>query len=201
MPTLTTISPTGRQPNLNFESWQGRNNAPEISKEGFSEGRAGAKAWSGFAQAWAGYKDSTKIQEAIQNHNLNDKDWDFTLDKGGNIKVIEGDDQLSYRAVKDLEEALNGSEFGYHFKDMAVGLVGKSQLSVNTYDNLNSMTKYDIHTENISDILRGRELMEQPRADWENMEAVFSRQIDRAAEKLGLNEKVDLTYRSIEVEI
>lgn len=201
MPILTTISPTGRQPNLNFESWQGRNNAPEIKTNGFSDVRASAKASSGFTQAWTDYKDNPKIQGAIESHNLRHKDWDFSLDSGGNIKVIEGNDKLSKQGVRDLEEALNSSAFGYHFKDMAVGLIGKSQLSVNTYDNLNSMTKYDIHTENISDILRGRELMEQPRADQENLEGVFSKQIDRAAEKLGLNEKVDLTYRSIEVEI
>jgi len=201
MPILTTISPAHRQPNLNFESWQGRSNAPEINKSGFNEVRAGAKAWSGFSQAWTDYRDNPKIQDVIENHNLKHKDWDFTLDKSGNIKVIEGNDKLSKQAVKDLEEVLNGSAFGYHFKDMAVGLIGTSQLSVNTYDNSSSMTKYDVNTGNISDIIRGRELMEQPRADWENMEGVFSRQIDRAVESLGLNEKVDLIYRSIEVEI
>lgn len=201
MPTLTTISPTNRQPNLNFEGWQGRNNAPEINTSGFSDVRAGAKASSGFTQAWTDYKDNPNIQGVLESHNLKNKDWDFTLDKAGNIKVIEGNDKLSKQAVRDLEKALNGSAFGYHFKDMAVGLIGKNQLSVNTYDNLNSMTKYDIHTGNISDILRGRELMEQPRADKESLDGVFSRQIDRAAAELGLNEKIDLTYRSIEVEI
>lgn len=201
MPILTSISPVQREPKINFEHWQQNNNAPEINKSGFDEVRAGAKAGSGFSQAWTDYKDNPRIQDTIEKHDLKNKDWDFTLDKVGNIKVIEGNDRLSTQVVEDLEKALNGSAFGYHFKDMAVGLIGKSQLSVNTYDNLNSMTKYDINTENISGILRGRELMEQPRADWENMKGAFSRQIDRAAESLGIKEKVDLIYRSIEVEI
>ena len=201
MPILTTISPVQRQTNLNFESWQGRINAPEIDKSGFGEVRASAKAWSGFSLAWLDYKDNSKIQDTIASHDLKKKDWDFTLDKSGNIKVIEGRDRLSKQAISDLEEVLNGSAFGYHFKDMAVGLIGKNQFSVNTYGNLHSMTKYDINTENISSVLRGRELMEQTRADPENMVGVFSRQIDRAAESFGLNEKVDLIYRRIEVEV
>src|SRR5690606_10904232 len=125
MPTLTTISPTQRQPNLNFESWQERSNAPAISKSGFSETRASAKAASGFTQAWVAYKDDPDLQNVIKNHQLKHKDWDFTLDKTGNIKVIEKNDKLSKQAVQDLEDILNGSAFGYHFKDMAVGLIGK----------------------------------------------------------------------------
>jgi len=201
MPTLTSISPVKREPKISFENWQQNHNTPRINTSGLNEVRASAKAWSGFSQAWTDYKSSSIIQGAIDKHNLKNKDWDFTLDRSGNIKVIEGNDRLSNQAVKDLEKALNDSAFGYHFKDMAVGLIGKSQLSVNTYNNPNSITKYDINAENISGILRGRELMEQPRADWNNIKGTFSKQIDRSAESLGLKEKVDLIYRSINIDV
>lgn len=199
--TLTSIKAMNREPKINFDNWQQNNNAPLFNKDGFNDVGAGAKAISGFSQAWVDYKDNPKIQGAIEKYDLKFKDWDFTIDKNGSIKVLEGKDKLSSQAVKDLENALNGSEFGYHFKDMAMGLIGKSQLSVNSHNNSNSMTKYDINTDNISGILRGRELMEQRRADWSDLEGTFSKQVDRAAEKLGLEEKVDLTYRRIQIEV
>lgn len=182
-----------------LSGWANRTHSSEIDTGDVRATKASAAAWGSFARAKEDFKENPFIQRAIDKYDLDNKDWDFTVDKSGEIQVLEGEDKLSKDAVKTLEYALNNSKFGYEFKRMAENLIHASHAKHE--DSKYSFDNYNLTTDNFSEVIKGRELMSTKRSDFNDMAVTVSRQLDYAAENMGLEEKERyLVTRRIDIE-
>lgn len=189
-PEATTLTLTSykRAPTVkaDLDGWANRTNSSEI-QEGISSGQARSKVWGSFARAKADFHENPLIQRALDKHDLSNKDWDFTVGKSGDIQVLEGEDKLSKDAVQSLEYALNNSKFGYEFKTMAENLIHVSHAK---HEDINySYDNYNLTTENFSEVIKGRELMNTRRSDHNDWASNISKQLNDAAEHSGLEAK------------
>ncbi len=202
-PEATTLTLTSyrRAPTVkaDLSGWANRSNSSEIDTSEVRSTKASAAAWGSFARAKEDFNENPLIQRAMDKHDLSDKDWDFTVAKSGDIQVLEGNDKLSKDAVQSLEYALNHSEFGYEFKRMAENLIHASHAK--REDSKYSFDDYNLTTENFSEVIKGRELMDTKRSDFNDLAFTISKQLDYAAEHSGLEEKVRyLVTRRINIE-
>lgn len=190
-PEATTLTLTSykRAPTAkaDLSGWANRTNSSEIDTSEVRSTKASAAAWGSFARAKEDFHENPLIQRTIDKHDLSNKDWDFTVDKSGDIQILEGEDKLSKDAVQSLEYALNNSKFGYEFKRMAENLIHASHAKHE--DNKFSFDDYNLTTENFSEVIKGRELMNTKRSDFNDLAFTVSKQLDYAAENLGLEEK------------
>lgn len=186
--TPLTLTSYKRAPTVKADlgSWANRTNSSEI-QEGISGGQARSIVWGSFARAKEDFHENPLIQRTLDKHDLSNKDWDFTVGKSGDIQVLEGDDKLSKDAIDSLEYALNHSRFGYEFKKMAENLIHVSHAK---HEDINySYDNYNLTTENFSEVIKGRELMNTRRSDHNDWAFNISKQLDYAAEHSGLEEK------------
>lgn len=186
--TNMTLTSYRRAPTVkpNFDGWANRTNSSEIGPS-VSGGHARSAAWGSFARAKEDFHESPLIQRAMDKHNLSNKDWDFSVNKSGDIQILEGDDKLNKDAIQSLEYALNSSKFGYEFKRMAENLIHASHAK---HENNNySFDNYNLTTENFAEVIKGRELMNTKRSDYNDLAFTVSKQLDYAAENLGLEEQ------------
>ena len=190
-PEATTLTLTSykRAPTVKADltGWVNRTNSSEIDSSEVRSTKASAAAWGSFARAKEDFHENPLIQRTIDKHDLSNKDWDFTVDKSGDIQILEGEDKLSKDAVQSLEYALNNSKFGYEFKRMAENLIHASHAK---HEDINySYDNYNLTTENFSEVIKGRELMNTRRSDHNDWAFNISKQLDYAAEHSGLEEK------------
>lgn len=131
--------------------------------------------------------------------DVDNKDWDFTLNKDGDIEVIEGNDKLTNDEKSSLESVLNNSRFGYEFKRMAESLIEHNSVTNSSYEGTN-LGKYKITMDNIGQVLKGKEYLESSTANSDSL-ATFNNQIGKLAADSGIEEKKDFIVHQVKIKV
>ncbi|MFC3680861.1 hypothetical protein [Bacterioplanoides pacificum] len=95
------------------------------------------------------------------NPSLLEKDWDFTVDADGELLIVEGDDQLTKREIETITGVLEEYGVDDYMKNLAENIVERGAASRGPEMRMSEhgIGSYDISMENMSDVLRRRELM------------------------------------------
>jgi len=108
-------------------------------------------------------EDYSKVQSEIieKNPSLLSKDWDFTVNETGQLKIIEGEDSLSASEKIQLTNILEDHDMDKYMSKITDSVVerGIASRGPEKYMHEHGVGSFDITEENSSDILRGRELM------------------------------------------
>lgn len=109
--------------------------------------------------------DYTQVQIDLLNENpeLMGKDWDFTIDAEGELLVVEGNDKLSEKEIKQITDILVDNNIDDHMSNLANAIVerGVGQRGPEQYQTDEGIGLYDVTRDTMPDILRGRELMDE----------------------------------------
>lgn len=111
--------------------------------------------------------DYTQVQIDLLNTNpeLMGKDWDFTIDAEGELLIIEGEDKLSEKEIKQITDILEDNNMDDYMSALANAVVerGIGSRGPEQYQIDEGIGLYDVTRDTIPDILRGRELMNDTR--------------------------------------
>ncbi len=160
--------------------------------------------------------DYTQVQIDLINTNpeLMGKDWDFTIDAEGELLVVEGEDKLSEKEIKQITDILVDNNIDDHMSNLANAIVerGVGQRGPEQYQTDEGIGLYDVTRDTMPDILRGRELMDETKMRFvqtgtpeflrareaydENrlspLEAIFKQVSNRAEEKYNYDPNVEV---------
>ena len=111
--------------------------------------------------------DYTQVQIDLINTNpeLMGKDWDFTIDAEGELLVVEGEDKLSEKEIKQITDILEDNNMDDYMSGLANAIVerGVGSRGPEQYQTDEGIGLYDVTRDTMPDILRGRELMNDTR--------------------------------------
>lgn len=102
-----------------------------------------------------------QIELSDRHPQLSKKDWDFTVDEKGELLIVEGEDKLSKKEIKTLIDTMTEQGLDKYMKKLAENIVerGVGGRRYYEYQKDSDIGQYDVTMENMSEILRGRELM------------------------------------------
>lgn len=108
-------------------------------------------------------KSYTDVQIDLANKHpdLLQKDWDVTVDPEGELLIVEGEDRLTEKEMKTIIDIMTEHGLDGYMKNLAENIVerGVGGRGYIEYQGGHDIGQYDVTMENISKILRGRELM------------------------------------------
>lgn len=98
------------------------------------------------------------------------KDWDFTVDSKGELLIVEGKDSLSKKEVETITDILEEHGVDKYMKFLAENIVerGVASRGPELYMHERGIGSFDITMDNMSDVLRGRELMHETKVRYVN---------------------------------
>ncbi|MCP5325450.1 MAG: hypothetical protein H7A09_03865 [Oceanospirillaceae bacterium] len=153
-------------------------------------------------RAWGGIVETTYDMRSVyadvqsdllgRNPSLLEKDWDFTVDSKGELLIVEGKDQLTKREIESIIDVLEEHGVDDYMKDLAENIVERGIASRGPEMRMSEqgIGSYDITMDNMSDVLRGRELMNDtkirpvnrgPSSVWQPIEAYNQDKLDPLA--------------------
>lgn len=98
------------------------------------------------------------------------KDWDFTVDSKGELLIVEGKDSLSKKEFETITDILEEHGVDKYMKFLAENIVerGVASRGPELYMHERGIGSFDITMDNMSDVLRGRELMHETKVRYVN---------------------------------
>ena len=102
-----------------------------------------------------------QIELSDKHPQLFKKDWDFTVNEKGELLIVEGEDKLSKKEIKTLIDTMTEQGLDKYMKKLAENIVerGVGGRRYYEYQKDSDIGQYDVTMANMSEILRGRELM------------------------------------------
>lgn len=98
------------------------------------------------------------------------KDWDFTVDSKGELMIVEGKDSLSKKEVETITDILKEHGVDEYMKFLAENIVerGVASRGPEKWMSERGIGSFDITMDNMSNVLRGRELMHETKVRYVN---------------------------------
>lgn len=98
------------------------------------------------------------------------KDWDFTVDSKGELLIVEGKDSLSKKEVETITDVLKEHDVDEYMKFLAENIVerGVASRGPEKWMSERGIGSFDITMDNMSHVLRGRELMHETKVRYIN---------------------------------